>query len=47
MDSYQSHTLITGINTTEISVKLERLDNRINGEQRQIDRIREDTQTIR
>jgi|TARA_Y100000052_G_scaffold37_1_gene39 hypothetical protein len=27
-----------GINTTEISVKLERLDNRINGEQRQIDR---------
>ena len=25
-----------GINTTEISVKLERLDNRINGEQRQI-----------
>jgi len=27
-----------GINTTEISVKLERLDNRINGEQRVIDR---------
>ena len=27
-----------GINTTEISVKLERLDNRINGEQRQINR---------
>ena len=27
-----------GINTTEISVKLERLDNRIDGEQRQIDR---------
>ena len=27
-----------GINTTEISVKLERLDNRINGEQSQIDR---------
>ena len=43
MDSYQSHTLTLGINTTEISVKLERLDNRINGEQRQIDRGSEKT----
>ena len=34
----KSHIDVTGINTTEISVKLERLDNRINGEQRQIDR---------
>ena len=41
MDIYgflsKSH-IDAGINTTEISVKLERLDNRINGEQRQIDR---------
>ena len=27
-----------GINTTEISVKIERIDNRIKSEQRQIDR---------
>ena len=35
-----------GINTTEISVKLERLDNRINGEQRVIDRAEVATLTV-
>ena len=38
MDFYLKSHIDAGINTGEISVKIERVDNRIKSEQRQIDR---------
>ena len=44
-DFYQSH-ILRGINTSEISVKIERIDNRIKSEQRQIDRAEKNIQEM-